>query len=435
MSSDLDFVPSRPLEEWHAVVVKRGRHLRWRRRAALSSPALALVVALGATLLAQSGHHSSERVHMTGRPPATTVVPAPSPTPGPTVGGAAPVVTAPRSFGRSSGPAVSGSVPAGQRPSASVVASPGTGGPQRIAYVDDTSGNQIYLIGIDGKGRTRLSSPDDHDFFPAWSPNGQWIAFAGIGPGDAAASLYLMRPDGSSRTPLTHCSQASCAPSNPSWSPDGTKIAFWEGSADGSTCASNGDCASIYVINADGSGERRLGDGFYPSWSPDGTKIAFVSVDAAASQGSTGRSTCGNNVSNFEGCEGILSVMAADGTGAKRLGVAGTAPTWSPDGSRLAYQHLTQVYPQIFVMAADGTGSHAITDPTMASNQPAWSPDGSTIAFTQADVRQTEGVNPSGSCCLNDYEITIMKPDGSGVTRLTTEPGVHGWPSVEPRSR
>jgi WD40 repeat protein len=82
-----------------------------------------------------------------------------------------------------------------------------------------------------------------------------------------ADEIYVMNADGSGQTKLTNNTQSD---TDPSWSPDGDKIAF-------SRSGDNGE-DEIYVMNADGSGQTRLtNNGYSPSWSPDGDKIAFVS--------------------------------------------------------------------------------------------------------------------------------------------------------------
>ena len=96
----------------------------------------------------------------------------------------------------------------------------------------------------DGSGETNLTSNATSDGSPAWSPDGQRIAFASNRDGNS--EIYVMNADGSAPTRLTNNPADDL---DPAWSPDFTRIAFTR-SRDG-----NGE---IYAINADGSGETRL---------------------------------------------------------------------------------------------------------------------------------------------------------------------------------
>jgi Tol biopolymer transport system component len=113
----------------------------------------------------------------------------------------------------------------------------------------------------------QLTGGPGRNFEPSWSPDGQRIAFTSDRDGNS--EIYVMDADGANPTRLTINAARDYAPT---WSPDGTKLAF------ASTRTGAGD---IYSMNADGSGEIRLTnwdlEETTPSWSPDGTRIAFSS--------------------------------------------------------------------------------------------------------------------------------------------------------------
>src|SRR5512132_3293279 len=119
---------------------------------------------------------------------------------------------------------------------------------------------------------------------------------------DNHEDVWTINADGTDLTRLTH---SPAFEFDPSWSPDGTQIAF--------RSERSGE-PEIWLMNADGTGQRRLTAGLSPAWSPDGSLIAF------------------------SGMEG-LSVIRPDGTGRRVLPhtEGGEYPSWSPDGSRIAF--------------------------------------------------------------------------------------------------
>ena len=127
---------------------------------------------------------------------------------------------------------------------------------------------EIYVVDADGKKQRNLTNNPASDWSPAWSPNGQTIAFASYR--DRSYDIYVMDADGNNQRNITNNPAAEWSPA---WSPDGQRIAFTSGRP--------GIPFEIYVMNADGSNQRNItnnpGYDGYPSWSPDGQKIAFTS--------------------------------------------------------------------------------------------------------------------------------------------------------------
>lgn len=244
--------------------------------------------------------------------------------------------------------------------------------------------SEIYVMNADGSRKRKLTRDRAFDDYPTWSPDGRRIAFL-RGRG-ARGQLYVVNADGSGLRNLMRIGSPAFSYSHLAWSPDGRTIYFGR-----------------YLISTDGSGARKLP--YIPLiavWSPDGRQIAFV-----GNRPRGGPCPCKDNSDIY--------VMNADGSGTRRLthnvGYDGE-PAWSPDGRKIAFQSKRGFRyrggmgnGEIYVMNADGSGKRNLTRNPGLDGSPSWSPDGRRIAF----VSNRDG---------RRGEAHVMNADGSGQRSL-----------------
>jgi len=206
-------------------------------------------------------------------------------------------------------------------------------------------------------------------FAPAWSPQGDLIAFTRgrvFAGGSTDNEIYVVHPDGSKARNVT---QHPANDALPSWSPDGTRLVF--------RSTRDGD-KELYVINVDGTGLTRLttspGTDTFPHWSPLGDRVVFAS----------------DRTGDFE-----IYTVRPDGSEVRQLTHSpglDMHPVWSPDGKWICFasargglrdEHpLTgnpQPYGDLYLMRPDGSGVRTLTDDQFEDGTPGWAPQSSSL--------------------------------------------------------
>lgn len=252
-----------------------------------------------------------------------------------------------------------------------------------LSIKEKPSGGGLYGIGdllvlnVRSGRKIQLTHHPSNDLYPAWSPDGQWIAFIRYTPNPPCgempttgsfdkcdnASLYLIRPDGSDLRLLLEPVHIEAPdwidmPYNaPRWSPNSQWLAIMVES-EGLPSLINQEIA---LVNIETGELRRLTDNLVwdimPNWSPDGKRLAFVS----------GR----------DGSDDVF-VMNIDGTNTVNLSHdpgLDYAPVWSPGGNYIAFISSRGTGHKLYVMNADGTGLTLIDDEYLTViSRPAWMP-------------------------------------------------------------
>ncbi len=239
---------------------------------------------------------------------------------------------------------------------------------------------EIAKINPDGSGRTVIAAPTGEGgattyLLPDLSPDGSKVVFEecrqSSSPPLPVCWLMVVNIDGSEKRRVTEPGGGL----SPRWSPDGQRIVY---------SPTDNEGTRIVVVNADGSGKRILAEGVYPDWSPDGSSIVF----ARAQKGKPSR--------DGRSLGGGLFVVPADGSRAARqlthdLPWEPEYPTWSPDGSTIAFLANTESPEGMTIQLVNGDGRglrRAPLAPHTGQGQPwygrpAWSPDSHSIAVAE----------------------------------------------------
>ncbi|MFE7516838.1 hypothetical protein ACFU8I_37265, partial [Streptomyces sp. NPDC057540] len=242
----------------------------------------------------------------------------------------------------------------------------------------------LYAIGPAGGPPVRLThTPAVSEVMPSWSPDGTRVAFLRYGSGGAIDGIWTMRSTGGDLKSVPGTKGAS----QPAWSPDGKRIAYSK---------PVGTQREIYVADVDGSPTTRLThspqDESHPTWSPDGKNLAFSRADTAS------------------GNSRLMRIQLATLTQTP-ITLAGSHD-WTPDWSRTGRIVFSRVDPtgfaHLYVIRPDGSGTHRITSARAHDTYPSWSPDGRRLVFTRGG---TDDADPE--------HLFLVRADGTALTPLT----------------
>ena len=218
-------------------------------------------------------------------------------------------------------------------------------------------------------------------------------------------TIYLINADGTNERKWLENRRCGF-PGSPTWSPDGRFVAF-------STCA-NGS-VHIFVKDLRTSRQKRITHkwaGVYPgylvrSWSGDGKSLALSCWEAPPHDSSD------------------ICIIDVDGRRLKNLtqlpGVQDSSPSWSPDSSKIAFMSDRDGNDEIYVMDANGKNPVNLTNHPSWDSSANWSPDGKKIVFFSHRGGQSD--------------IYMMDADGANVVNLTNHPAEDRVPAWSPNGQ
>lgn len=279
-----------------------------------------------------------------------------------------------------------------------------------VVDADGTGNYELFTMTVTGETPVQLTSDTRFDsWWPRLSPDRSRILFYRTPKGvhDTAyeqASLWTINADGTGIRQLrARGLDGWTFQGHAEWSPSGLEIVMI-GSAVGSL--------QIFITDAWGNSARQItsrpGLNLDPSWSPDGRTIVFVGCASA---------TCGEN--DFE----IYSIAASGGVATRLTNnqLRDHDPYFSPDGRTIAWLERTDpaglgVW-NIRIMNADGSGQRPVTNDGQINSKPNWSTNGSLIYFHRF------------AYAVGKWDIYSIRPDGTGMTRITSAGGNVEFPS------
>ncbi len=263
-----------------------------------------------------------------------------------------------------------------------------------IYFASERSSYNIYRMDTEGSNQAQVTSStsDVDNIFPALLYNTRLkLAFAsdrddGSSGTNNKFDIFKSEVDGT--LPVNLTTQTAYSQIEPSWNNDGSKITY----------ASNetGDW-EIWVMSNSGSGKTQLtsqtaSTELAPVFSPDGTKIVYVS-DKDGDHDIWLMDADGSNQENIYDSGSDDGGLGADPFSILS-GFGFSTPSWSPDGTKIAFTSDKDGDNDIYVIDSDGSNLKSITSETGLNGDnnfdPFWLPNGDEIAFVSEDGGQYE---------------------------------------------
>jgi Tol biopolymer transport system component len=324
----------------------------------------------------------------------------------------------------------------------------------RLAVTTGPGMNEVFSVGVSGRGRRNLSRSTAQENWPTVSPDGRRVAFVRT-LGSHLDALYVVNVNGRSLRRLTPKNLSADLDSlgGLAWSPEGRHIAF--------NFSRNGGAFLVDIIRLrDGALVQLARNAVQPAWSRDGRRIAYVAWPPPYTPGHPGvyrvivARPDGHRLWTLEGTkfqwspDGTRIAIWSDtpdpaderttifSAGARRLGsYAGMLRSWSPDSRRLALSRGDPLY----VADAGGGTARRLAD---FAYDAAWSANSRKIAFSGEDAARLgtfvvavnggkpRRIAPSGYLAWaaagdilveHDRDLIVVRPDGSARRRIAHE--------------